>query len=396
MLDRDTGKPWKPPGAVEHGEEDAASAGGIVFHDAWPEAWPRLIVDIVNNHHPKYYQGIDAPGDWDAPNPTYFLAIPPGATFTFLLNKRRDGNDRLLALAQEWLDGGLTQLGCGAKTAAGYGVFHSNGSRPAQPPTRREFSATLELVTPAYLAGAEQAQEDCTLREASLRGLLRWWWRTLHAGFVEMNILRKIEAAVWGNTDAGGAVQLQLTPLLRTPPAEPSPYKAIDQGQLRFSQQFLRQHGLTRSPQRTTQGLQYAAYGMDEPSGDNPRRRRWVAPAGWRWQLRLMARTSRFGAHALPAELLLDQAKAALWWFTKLGGVGSKSRKGFGSFADPPELQGFDAGSWLALGGALRASCGLPAQEWRPEWVQSPSLRLMRRLADAGDNPVADRADTLA
>src|SRR5436309_291433 len=33
-----------------------ARAGAIVFHDAWPEKWPPLIVDILNSHHNGYYQ----------------------------------------------------------------------------------------------------------------------------------------------------------------------------------------------------------------------------------------------------------------------------------------------------------------------------------------------------
>src|SRR5262249_3738575 len=66
-------KPWKPrEGCPEHGTEDAANAGTIVFHDAWPTSWPPLHVDIVNNHHPTYYQGDGPPGDWDSPNPVYF------------------------------------------------------------------------------------------------------------------------------------------------------------------------------------------------------------------------------------------------------------------------------------------------------------------------------------
>src|SRR6202040_1696485 len=31
--------------------EITSSCGAVVFHDAWPETWPRLRLDIVNNHH---------------------------------------------------------------------------------------------------------------------------------------------------------------------------------------------------------------------------------------------------------------------------------------------------------------------------------------------------------
>src|SRR5262249_27750866 len=39
--------------------EITAHTGAIVFHDAWPETWPRPVLDIVNNHHQVLR---DAPG----------------------------------------------------------------------------------------------------------------------------------------------------------------------------------------------------------------------------------------------------------------------------------------------------------------------------------------------
>ncbi len=40
----------------------------------------------------------------------------------------------------------------------------------------------------------------------------------------------------------------------------------------------------------------------------------------------------------LPGSLLLEQAQSAVWLLCHFGGAGSKSRKGFGSFADPEQL----------------------------------------------------------
>src|SRR5207248_5442031 len=104
-----------------------AQAGVIVFHDGWPETWPPLLVDILNNHHAGYYQRGEKgepPGDWDSPIPVYFLAVPAGQTFSFALSKRRsDVSDELLHLAGQWLAGALIHDGAGAKTATGYGAF---------------------------------------------------------------------------------------------------------------------------------------------------------------------------------------------------------------------------------------------------------------------------------
>ena len=113
------------------GAKESAS-GTVVFHEAWPSAWPKLIVDIVNNHHKNYYAGKDAPGDWESPEMAYFLAVDRDQEFLFALGKRSEETaEEDVDLAREWLDGGLTQLGFGAKTAAGYGRFVPIAGKPA-------------------------------------------------------------------------------------------------------------------------------------------------------------------------------------------------------------------------------------------------------------------------
>jgi CRISPR-associated protein Cmr6 len=317
-------------------------SGAILFHDAWPATWPRLVVDIVNNHHAKYYQGDDPPGDWDSPVPVYFLAVAAGQEFSFALGKRRtDVADKLLELAQQWLDGALTVLGCGAKTVAGYGYF--SGAHPAMA-ARPSRKVTLELVAPAFLAGANQqgpqAEQDCDLRPATLRGLLRWWWRTLHAGFLDVRMLRNLEAALWGDTAAGGAIQIVLEGGQRLAPRR---FDFKDGFEPRAT--FRQEHGLAERPNnKTTQGLFYAAYGMDEKSRGETKQRHFLDAAAT-WNVQVTTCPARFftdrqdAAKAerrqrgkfLSAAQVLEQAEAALWLLATYGAAGSKARKGFGS-----------------------------------------------------------------
>jgi CRISPR-associated protein Cmr6 len=320
--------------------KDRGSAGSVIFHDAWPETLPKLIVDIVNNHHKKYYRGEDAPGDWENPEPSYFLAIPADVAFSFALSPRRAGADADLALARGWLNGALCHLGAGAKTAAGYGAFRLAGGQPPSPKqvvsdTSKwaEWSGTLELVTPAFLAGANQQAEDCDLRPATLRGLLRWWWRTMHAGHVDVDTLRALEAAVWGNTKAGSPVRIELEPI-----SAPIPVQYAFKERSRPTKAFKDEHDLKEPPNNeTTQGVFYASYGMDEMNRGR-RLSRWFKPEGATWKVRLKARPSDYANELnivevknLSADLLLQQAAASLWLLCHFGGVGSKSRKGFGS-----------------------------------------------------------------
>jgi CRISPR-associated protein Cmr6 len=375
-----------------------ARAGAVVFHDAWPTKWPKLIVDIVNCHHGDYYQPPDErreypPGDWENPVPVNFLAVPDSVPFEFALAKRRDEvRGDLLELATQWLAGALTHLGAGAKTNAGYGAFQIDSAPPTQPTliadvqttwdavqkskSRAEFSCTLELVTPAFLAGAKQEAEDCDLRPATLRGALRWWWRTLHVGHVDTATLRRMEAATWGDTNQGGAVRVIVEPVpeakavvVEAPFKKPSKTKKGDD-KLDFDDLFAKQHDIDIGPPMTTQPLVYLAYGMDElvkEGGKKVRRRRRCIWPGAKWRVRVTARAATFETIDIPAATCLAQARAALSLLAQFGGVGSKARKGFGSVmltedAEPRTLNGCcnDAAALRQLCNA--ASCASPPE----------------------------------
>ena len=312
------------------GDADA-TAGSVVFHDAWPVKWPKLVVDIVNNHHAKYYQGTDdhnPPEDSEDPNPVTFLAVESGCEFAFAVGPRQGAgcDPALLERARAWLDGALTLLGAGAKTNAGYGRFEATGPLEIGEDFAR-FSCTVTLETPAFLAGANQKAEDCDLRPATVRGLLRWWWRTLHSGYLTVSELRKLEAEIWGNTAAGGAVALQVEaadgPLVLRP----------------FEVDGLVDNCRLDKPkkEKTAQGILYAAYGMQEIKPKRNRQTgvvekdgkpaRYFVEDGASFKLTLTARVRK----GLSAGAALEHAVLALWMLCHFGGAGAKARRGFGS-----------------------------------------------------------------
>lgn len=371
--------------------EIKSSSGNIIFHDAWPEVWPQLIVDIVNNHHPNYYQHDDndhPPGDWENPIPVYFLAVQPGITFNFPLAKRRaEVSDDLLTLAREWLLGALCHLGVGAKTNAGYGAF-----KPASedPPTLLSenyaiFGTPIELVTPAFLAGASQNKEDCELRPTTLRGLLRWWWRTMYAGFLDVPTLRALEAAIWGDTQSGGAVRIVVE---KVSGEEPLPYDKRSKANFN-QQQKQSQHGIPHEdPHKTTQGLWYVSYGMDEGQPPNRRQRYCLAP-GARWHLGLIVKPALFFQNrkdagnrkkhnhgiAIATEEVLSQAKSAVWLLCHYGAAGSKARKGFGSLS-ATNLENWGINKCRETARQLRQNLQLSG-EFDKKRAHSPSLHQM-------------------
>lgn len=319
----------------ERNEKEDFKAGCIVFHDAWPESPPTPHVDIVNNHHTDYYNGKGEefpPGDWESPTMVYFLAIGPGVKFSFALSRlwadtAREQDDPL-ALAQQWLTGALVHLGAGAKTAAGYGAFVPDENVPVLGvgEKRKTFRATIELVTPAFLAGANQESADsCDLRSATLRGQLRWWWRTMHAAHLSVGELRALEAKIWGSAEVPSPLQVRILSFegenVATYLAD---YKEAS---------FLPLHGIEENrAAKTVQGLYYAAFGMDEmhkdkETGQKSRKRRHYIYPGAKWALEIEAKDSNH----IAKEVAYEEALCALWLLCRYGGVGSRCRKGFGS-----------------------------------------------------------------
>ncbi len=106
----------KPP------QNTPLEAGNIIFFDAIPVTAPKFKLDIMNPHYPKYYQGDQPPADWQNPTPIYFLTVEQ-TQFLFAVAARREEGKGYVSTALEWLKKGLTELGVGAKTAAGYGYF---------------------------------------------------------------------------------------------------------------------------------------------------------------------------------------------------------------------------------------------------------------------------------
>ncbi|HRE46692.1 MAG TPA: type III-B CRISPR module RAMP protein Cmr6 [Aggregatilineales bacterium] len=110
------------------GSQDAA--GTCVFFDAviagvegLPKQGKLFKVDVMTPHFNSYYQGNGAPHDAEYPVPVPFLTVTHGVTFAFAVAARK-GHTPPLDTVTGWLQAALNELGIGAKTAAGYGVFN--------------------------------------------------------------------------------------------------------------------------------------------------------------------------------------------------------------------------------------------------------------------------------
>lgn len=126
------GSPAKDPARAKE-----FRVGCVRFFDGLPAIFPQLTVDVMTVHFQKYYSSAKIPSDSDRPIPIPFLTIKNGQDFDFSAAARADTlpaddfidadeAEACVALAMDWLEGGLAKLGAGAKTSSGYGYFVSS------------------------------------------------------------------------------------------------------------------------------------------------------------------------------------------------------------------------------------------------------------------------------
>lgn len=117
----------------------------------------QLELDVVTCHHGEYYASKDPnkkATDTEEPVPVVFPAIAPGHVFAFALLPLRDCATELLKHARTWLATGLSTLGLGAKTAAGYGWFDTSQS------THQEIVKSLEKLKLDRKLAEAKAKKD--------------------------------------------------------------------------------------------------------------------------------------------------------------------------------------------------------------------------------------------
>jgi len=158
-----------------------------------------------------------------------------------------------------------------------------------------EIEAEFSVVTPLFMSGANQQQTE--LRITSIKGAIRFWWRALNyaqqAKRAEGSIIQSIkvqEDKVFGSTQAQAAVRFQLTTVSTKPGS---------------ATLFNKQHGLI-----------YLGYGVVDRDGHLER------PC---------YESAQFTLKLISKHAIQDHVTDAIKLFGLIGGIGSRSRKGFGS-----------------------------------------------------------------
>lgn len=166
------------------------------------------------------------------------------------------------------------------------------------------ITATYRIVTPMFCAGTNQQKAE--LRLASFKGALRFWWRTLMAGTYGGNIqkLYAAEARLFGSSErefGQSKVRLRLI-------HQESDFDMIREGELVY--------------RGKRNGLSYLGYGVMNFRGELQRPA--LRAGGFKMSIRVSQRTN-------PADIIGIHASLIL--LGSVGGLGSKSRKGYGSLS---------------------------------------------------------------
>lgn len=154
------------------------------------------------------------------------------------------------------------------------------------------LTATYRIVTPMFCSGADQSRAE--LRLPSFKGALRFWWRSLY-GHLSTDELHEEEAKLFGSSGRG---QSKVRMRWGDPPREQTS---------------------TQKKWSPTQWQAYTGYGLIETTGGE--KRDFLQP-GSAFSIRLISHNPEtLEKHVMPALLAIGL----------FGGLGGRSRKGWGS-----------------------------------------------------------------
>ncbi len=176
-----------------------------------------------------------------------------------------------------------------------------------------------ELITPLFGGGVEPKINDieCLISGKSIRGQLRFWWRASR-GTGTLDKLREKEAAIWGATShpdkpLPSRVSLSVTVTKRGETDTP----------------FTIVRGKPRPDAANSKVPPYAAFSL-QPTDEEIKE---AVSLNRNVRLASVRMGAEFTLHLTFAEDDREEVEATLWCWETFGGVGGRTRRGFGALA---------------------------------------------------------------
>lgn len=214
-----------------------------------------------------------------------------------------------------------------------------------------------ELITPLFGGGVQAGTNDpvTIIRGASIRGQLRFWWRACRGGAFNGDLadMKAREDAIWGapaSAQGGGPSPVEIAVQILDEGEEDHPFEVVPHKKNPRKSQLQPQPGIPA----------YAAFPL-QPSDEE------IKEGG----IGMPTRAVRVGVAftltiTYPQSILLpdksslsliEEVKAALWAWETFGGIGARTRRGFGAlrltkvddqpYTDLPPANPQKAQAWL-------------------------------------------------
>ncbi len=178
---------------------------------------------------------------------------------------------------------------------------------PIQLQMNEPITAKISLLTPVFGGGAESKKidKDYPIRSASIKGQLRFWWRAARAGgYNTVEEMKEAEERLWGGPSNSGVLSLSVDSNISV---QDEPFFEGDRAL------------------RGKEALSYFAFPL-RPTEDNNNPKPAYTLSG-SFTLKLYVDTTH------PEYKKNDEveAKSALWAWRRFGGIGGRTRRGFGA-----------------------------------------------------------------
>ena len=184
----------------------------------------------------------------------------------------------------------------------------------------------IETITPMFISGPDQGKAE--LRAPSIKGLLRFWWRAMHP-ISSMDILKQKESSIFGsggeNDSGGSSFSIRLV------------YNTVPTAKEKFPKQniIVASKGKT-FPVNILEYLAYGTYKYEGKEKGNVFLREWIKP-GTKFHIDM----------TFFEETYIDEVLESMRVFSLFGGIGSRSRNGFGGFSILNDDEAFGSLSFI-------------------------------------------------
>lgn len=180
-------------------------------------------------------------------------------------------------------------------------------------------SHTFEMITPVLGGGVRSKKGDpiTPIRPTSIKGQLRFWWRAARAGGKTLEELIEEEKRLWGGPNREGVLSISLN----TQP------QVVEESWFELSQ-----NGKREEVRRSFRMLGYAAFSIkrtnEEVKEGIPERKLLRCTGKMTLTIRVNTLHPNYQEENGGDK---KEAEAALWAWSCFGGVGGRTRRGFGA-----------------------------------------------------------------